>query len=548
MVEKKFDLGGNDFIHNGLWIAFEMLRGRISKSEYHLILFLLSIFKEGLFEKAQFERYEAKRILINELHNSYKHKEIADIFLPTINRLDDSVLNEVIYIFSKFDRHLIEEHFSTIFDYILYKISDILGKQETGILQPIELTRLINEISDIPKNAKVYNPFAGLASFGVFLDEDQIYFGQEFNEIIWAIGTLRLMAHGHFHNFFYKQENSITNWPEQEKFDLIVSNPPFGLRLGHEYRGNYPQFNTIEPLLIEKGIASLKETGKLIAVLPQGFLFRSGQEQTTREYMVNSDLLEMVVSIPGGLMKHTGIPFCVVILNKAKAQLDLVRFVDAGECVESVGRGKRLNDVELCRLVKSQAESDSVRIVTNDAIRQNQFNLNVRRYFIKEYDGVSLGNVGAINRGEKVADGLVGKYIRIRDLSDDEIRYTLDIETIESAELPKYAKKIDHSCILLAVRWKNLKPTYFDFDGVPVFISSDIISLEIDETKVDVGYLISELSQAYVSEQIESFQVGDTVPRIFIEDLLQIKIQLPSLSEQIENKLNSTLTHLKSLI
>jgi len=47
----------------------------------------------------------------------------------------------------------------------------------------------------LPSGAKVYNPFAGLASFGVFLDGGQHYFGQEYNSTTWAIGYLRILAY-----------------------------------------------------------------------------------------------------------------------------------------------------------------------------------------------------------------------------------------------------------------------------------------------------------------------------------------------------------------
>ena len=106
-------------------------------------------------------------------------------------------------------------------------------------------------LADLKKDAKVFNPFAGLASFGVYLDQGQDYFGQELNQKTWALGALRLMAYEWPGSSKYVCDDSILHWPyESEKFDLILSSPPFGMRLGHHYRDIEPSIRTIEQFLI----------------------------------------------------------------------------------------------------------------------------------------------------------------------------------------------------------------------------------------------------------------------------------------------------------
>jgi type I restriction enzyme M protein len=82
------------------------------------------------------------------------------------------------------------------------------------------------------------------------------------------------------------------------------------------------------------------------------------------------------------------------------------------------------------------------------------------------------------------------------------------------------------------MRWRTLKPTLFEFNGEPIFKSQDIMSFQIDESRVDKAYLINELHADYVTEQIESNRIGAVFPSIRIDELLDIKIHLPSLENQ----------------
>jgi type I restriction enzyme M protein len=534
MMEKRWNETYDDIaISNKLWLIFDILRGSISTSEYHLLLFLLSIFKDGFLEKVSFDRYNSKRMLIDKIRNSHDYQEIADIYLPIIEKLHDRQFEEVMHLFSMFDRYSIEENFSSIFDYTLYKISDVLGKKEAGILQPFELTQFILDISEIHGDERIYNPFAGLASFGVFLDKGQRYFGQEFSASTWAIGKLRLMAYGHHNQFEYKRDDSITNWPEHEQFDLIVSNPPMGMKLNQMYRFDYPEYKTLEPFLIERGISSLNVSGKLITVLPLGFLFRNGHEQYIRERIVEEDLLDTVISMPSGLLKYTSIPFCIIVLNKAKKRSGVVRFIDAQKHTSTENsRDKRLNVEALVELIRSNVENESLRLVDNGLIREYDYNLNVPRYFAKEYNGTLLHNICDFFRGNRVIGEEKGKLIRIRDLKDDKVDNRLNVYELDIVDIPRSAKRIEESCLLVASRWKTLKPTYFKYEGEPIYVPTDIFSLRINEENINVYYLINELLSEYVGDQLNAFRLGGAVPSIRKDDLLNVKINVLSLEEQ----------------
>lgn len=533
-------------LKNKLWQALDIIRGSISLNDSYFLLYLLVLQRDGLFfELKSLSQDDIKNQIRNCILNSEKDNseiliELYPVFEPNIHLISDRAIYQLINILKSLNQKILKEHFSDIFDDFLIKLSNWQGKFGGGYVLPLEISQFVCALAALPEKAKVYNPFAGVASFGVFLDDGLDYLGQEINKMTWAIGYLRILAYERVGETRFIQSDSISQWnpTPNEKFDLIVASPPFGMKLSEITNGINGRFRNCEQFFIEKGIEDLTANGKLIAIIPQGFLFRLGSEQELRRFIIENDLLEMVISLPAGLIMNTGIPITIFVINKNKKDKGFVSFIDAKSFVVSLSpKEKQLNNYALNSFVKNQKESEFRRIVSNDTIRQFEYNLNVPLYFQKEYDGVTLGEVGTITRGQRVPEGQFGKFIRIRDLKDDRLHFNLDIDYIESVEIPRHAKKIEESCVLLVCRWKTLKPTFFNFSGIPIYISSDIVAYKIDETKIDIGFFISELNTASVSEQIDSYRIGDTIPSIKPEDLLRIKIQVPSHSEQVEKKL-----------
>jgi len=524
-----------------IWTMFDILKSETD--DYHVVLFLLSAYKDGLISTDVIKGNENLKDRIidslysskNELSNQYIL--ITKNFEPTIHRLRENSLMYLVHTLAGIDKQVLSKYYPDVFDNILYRISQSQGRYAGEFIQPVELTRFICGIAKLKKDAKVYNPFAGIASFGVYLDQGQDYFGQELNQKTWALGALRIMAYERPGSSRYVCDDSILHWPaNSEKFDLIVSNPPIGMRLGHHYSIVEPDIRTIEQFLIQKGVHSLKRNGSLIALLPHGFLFRGMQERRLREYLVEQDLIDTIISLPGGLLLNTGIPLIILVLSKAKKMPGRVKFIEAkGFVIAKSPREKVLNDYALNSFIQSEKEDDNlIRIVNNEQIRVNDYNLSVARYFQKQVKGVKLGDILELVRGQRENLPETGKLIRIRDLKDDKVDFTLDVSTVEETELRRPdIHLVSESCLLLAMRWRTLKPTLFEFKGKPIFRSQDILSFKVNEFITDKAYLINELHAEYVQEQLESYRLGASViPFIRKDDLLEVVIKLPPLVEQ----------------
>jgi type I restriction enzyme M protein len=514
------------------------------EEQVQIVLLFLSLYKDGLINSGTLHHYdllheiEENKSASNHQSEPYEsYRTIIQNLIDSLSKIDDHSFKRICDKLSEIDREFLTENFPEIFDNVVYRISQSQGRYAGEFIQPVEITRFICALAELPEKASVFNPFAGLASFGVYFDQGQDYLGQELNLKTWILGALRILAYKRPGTSNYVCDDSILHWPApSKKFDLIVANPPFGMRLGNQYREVEPELRTIEQFLLEKGVQSLKPEGKLIALLPQGILFRGMHEQRLREYLVDRDLIDTIISLPGGLLLNTGIPLVIIVLSKAKKMPGKVRFVDAKRYVKVKGpREKVLNDYALNSIILGTIQGpDVISIVDNEQIQVNNYNLSVPRYFQKEIDGVKLGNILEFVSGQRRNLPESGKLIRIRDLKDDKLDFKLDLSNVEVTELKRPdIHLISESCLLLSIRWRTLKPTSFEFKGEPLARTQDILSFKVNESKVDNTYLINELHSDYVQEQLESYRLGASVmPFLRKDDLLEVVIKLPSLEEQ----------------
>lgn len=508
-----------------------------------IVLLLVSLYKDDVINEKSFTNdfsiSDLKKLILESKINTETKEtyfSIIDVLSDSLSQVFSQPLDYLSFHLFQIEKELLSENFSGIVDDIIYRFSQSQGRYTGEFIQPVELTRLMCGLAKLKIDSEVFNPCAGLASFGIYLNKVHKYFGQEINQKTWALGALRLMAYEKQVNSAYVCEDSILNWSNSsEKYDLIISNPPFGIRFDSQYKNIDSEFRTIEDFLIEKGVRSLKEDGKLIALLPQGFLFRGGQEQRLREFLTENDLIDTIISLPGGLLLNTGIPLTILVINKSKDSKGKVKFVNAINFVNNVdSKLKVLDDNKLINFIHSDVLDNSVlRIVDNEQIRDNDYNLSVARYFQKQYKGVLLGTFTKVLKGIRVSAAFDTKWIKIKDLKEDNLNFQLDIDLIENTDIIKRSSKcINKSCLLVSKINNILKPTYFEYSGKTICVSDDILALEITNTEIDIEFLVNEFYSEDVLNQAKAFFSGGVIARISERDLLAIKFNIPTLEEQ----------------
>lgn len=529
-------------------ILSESNRFNSSQEPIQLVLLILSMYKDGFIsinsfnDPDSFNKFEETLDLIDK--ESYRHvyySEIVSYLSIALSRIGRQTYNRISNVLIELDYEYLRENFTEVFDDVLYRTANADGRYAGEFFQPAELTRLICAIADLPGKAKVFNPFAGLASFGVYLESGQNYYGQEDNLQTWTLGYMRLMAYERQIASKYVCVDSVYHWPgDTEKFDLVVSNPPYDLRFPDSFSKKHPEIRTIEHFIIQKGLNSLNEKGKLIALLPQRLLF-DGRYKQLRKQLIEHNLLKTVIYLPGGILLNSSIPLIIIVVDKNNNTKDKVQFIDATKFVESKSsRDKVLNYKELIKTIQDvNHNSDFIRIIDKSKIKANGFNLSVLRYFQKNIELenreklVKLKDILEYVKGHKdnLPDG--GKLVRIRDLRDDNVDFQLNDSNIENSEFKRRdIRQISETCLILASIGRNLKPTYFYFKGTPIYLNKDILSFKVNETIADYRYIINELQTDYVQKQLESYRLGTTIPYWRKDDLLEVGIKLLPLEEQ----------------
>lgn len=522
---------------NQLWKITDLFRGCIMAEDYDLLLFLISLKNDvekyrDFLEDDFFGLKKENGIYLNTFKIKKSNEEIiVKNYLPVIKSLPKDRISAIINEIALINREILHEHFSEIFDALLYKIITSQGRRSGDFLQPIELSRLIVGLVNIDSKATIYNPFAGLGSYPVLMNANQKYLGQEINNKVWALGYLRLMAYGQEDSIVYKQEDSIANWPENEKFDLIISTPPFG-RINNQ-NNRLGNTNSFECFTVERGIQSLNENGKLIVLVSEGFLSTGGNLESFRRDLIEKDLVETVISMPSGILYNTNIKTSILVINKNKQDKGFVKFIDASSFVGGTTfLDKTLNYDALIEFQKENIDSDFSRRVPLDKILNPGSFLNVQRYLVREFEGNFLKTVITRLRGTRAEVNTSGKWVRIKNLNEDNLNFYLDSNNVDEVQLSRPGFKIESDCLLISRIGKKLKPTYFRFSDTPIYITDEIVAFSLIDTKFNIEYLISELYSQNVLEQINSVLIGSTIQSVGVSDLMQIKINVPSIEEQ----------------
>ena len=524
-----------------VWKSISILRGVLPVEQHHVYLFLLSAYYDGLIrEEFLVWGNDYKEFSYGVLEDDYRYKDLLNIYFPIINSIPEKTFGHIIHELSGIDKDIPEFIFNTVFDNLLFKLASNQGKYSGEFLLPNEVSSLVMKLVDIPTRAKVFNPFAGLASFATHLNNAESYYGQEIINSTWALGKLRLLRleKSNSINIDYRVEDSINNWPEFINFDLVISNPPFNYKidshLAHEFGRR--KMNA-ETYVIYKGLESIDFEGKVVCVISQGLLFRGGEDQKFREFLVEEGLIDTIVTLPSGILKHTGIPVCIMILTRKRNPDRIIKMIDASSFVDDKNkREKYLKVDQLLNHLYKFSHSHAIIEVAIEKVRENNYNLNIQRYFVEEYSGIPLFEVVKTIRGQRIGKENIttAKFVRTSNLKDNDVSYKLELNEIKERELPSHSSRIDFDCILVSTRWKSLKPTLFEYKGEPIYIGIDLLALSIysNNFEVDPHYLISELRSTKVLKQVAAFQNPGAITSLNRADFFEIKIEVPTIEEQ----------------
>lgn len=520
-------------IRKKFWDIFSRMRD--TDIDFQVFLLVLIFYKkdflrEYLESKVEydFEDYSFQKIQGLSKKENLLMSEAANFFRADLRKFKKHHISFIQESLEQSDLSL-----ESIFDKVLIMLNESMGRMRGEFVQPKELSELMIGIVSPRADETIFNPFAGIGSLCVHTPKKCSYYGQEINERTYFLGALRLIAYERFANETFELQDSFYAWPSH-KYNYILFNPPFNLRLNKD---QYPEVDAsiIEKFYVEKSIESLENNGKAVIVFPQGFMFNSRKKYIDfRKHLIEKDYIESIISFPGGIFQYTGIQFSLMVLSKKKKESGYVKLIDAYNLVKEgdTSRDKLINVQEILKLYHTDVEGSNCRLVSLNEISENDFNLSISRYFIEDIEGIELKKVLRPAKKQRVDREKEFKVLKIGDLSESDKDIYVDTSDIEKSKVKTSGYQVEEPALLVASRFKSIKPTYLNDLDNELAISNNIRAFEIDEEFIDKRYLVHELRKDYVQKQFTKYQTGTSIPYLSKDDFLNIKIRIPSLDEQ----------------
>jgi type I restriction enzyme M protein len=445
-------------LYASLWASCDQLRGGMDASQYKDYILTL-LFVKFVSDKAKTDPNSLIDVpaggSFDDMLAAKGDKEIGDRFNKNIAKLAEANglrnvidqadfndeeklgkgkemqdrLSKLVTIFNDLDfrgsRAEGDDLLGDAYEYLMRHFATESGKSKGQFYTPAEVSRILAKVVGIGPNTRqdqtVYDPACGSGSLllkaAAEAPRGMTIYGQEKDNATWALSKMNMILHGNEIAEIEKGD-TITN-PQFTKadrlrtFDYIVMNPPFSVKswnngLENDYNrfeyGRPPEKNGDYAFLLH-ALTSLKSTGKAAIILPHGVLFRGGAEATIRTRLLKHGYIKGIIGLPANLFYGTGIPACIVILDKENAQARTgVFMIDASKGFKKDGNKNRLRSQDIHKIVDTfnkHIEIDRYsRMVPMSEIahRKNAYNLNIPRY-IDSSEPEDLQDLSAHLRG-----------------------------------------------------------------------------------------------------------------------------------------------------
>ncbi|GAA4356566.1 type I restriction-modification system subunit M [Kangiella marina] len=305
------------------------------------------------------------------------------------------------------------------YEYLMRNFATESGKSKGQFYTPAEVSRVVAKVVGITKDTRqdqtVYDPTCGSGSLLLKAADETInglsIYGQEKDVATTALCRMNMILHNNADAEIAPGGHSTIAEPEfkegneaLKRFDFAVANPPFsfkawnsGMRLDDNGADIYQRFEYGAPpekngdyAFLLHILKSLKSTGKAAVILPHGVLFRGNSEATIRRNIIKQGYIKGIIGLPANLFYGTGIPACIIVIDKADAKKRLnnpesgIFMIDASKGFMKDGPKNRLRSQDIHKIVdvfNNQIEIPRYsRMVSFSEIEQHQYNLNIPRY------------------------------------------------------------------------------------------------------------------------------------------------------------------------
>ena len=296
------------------------------------------------------------------------------------------------------------------YEYLMRHFATESGKSKGQFYTPAEVSRIMAQIIGIHKAATsasttVYDPTCGSGSLLLKVGDEAstavTLYGQEKDAATSGLARMNMILHNN-PTALIRQGNTITDpkyhdGDSLKTFDFVVANPPFSdkrwstgldpLNDRYERFANFgvPPGKQGDYAYLLHIVRSLKSKGKGACILPHGVLFRGNAEAEIRRNLIRHGYIKGIIGLPANLFYGTGIPACIVVIDKEDAHARKGIFmIDASKGFMKDGPKNRLRARDIHKIVdvfnRREEDSKYARMVSVEEIEKNEFNLNLPRY------------------------------------------------------------------------------------------------------------------------------------------------------------------------
>lgn len=306
-----------------------------------------------------------------------------------------------------------EDVIGNTYIYLIERFGADAGKKAGEFYTPRMVSRLLSALAHPAPGDRICDPSCGSGSLLIEAarrveeqgSRNYALFGEEVNGATWALARMNM--------FIHSKDAARIEWCDTlnspalvegdrlMRFNVVVANPPFSLdkwgaenadrdRYTRFWRGVPPKSKGDWAFITNMIERALPQEGRVAVVVPHGVLFRGGAEGRIRRKLIEENLLDTVLGLPGNLFPTTSIPVAILLFDRSRekggAREDVrdVLFVDASrEFVPGKNRNQ-LAEQHLERILGTvkvrKAVDKYANLATFDEIAGNDFNLNLPRY------------------------------------------------------------------------------------------------------------------------------------------------------------------------
>ena len=357
----------------------------------------------------------------NDADKLGKGKEMQDRLSNLVSIFDSPGLN-----FSN-NRAEGDDILGDAYEYLMRHFATESGKSKGQFYTPAEVSRIMAKVIGLnatkSQSQTIYDPTCGSGSLLLKAAEEAkagvTIYGQEMDNATAALAKMNMILHDNPTAEIW-QDNTLSSPHFKDKngslklHDFVVANPPFSTKawsngfdpandLYERFADGIPPAKNGDYAFLLHIIRSLKSSGKGAVILPHGVLFRGNAEGGIRRNIIRKGYIKGIIGLPANLFYGTGIPACIIVLDKENAAGRTGLFmIDASKGFVKDGNKNRLRHQDIHKIVdvfNKQLELPKYsRMVSVAEIEANDYNLNIPRY-IDSSEAEDLQDIAAHLKG-----------------------------------------------------------------------------------------------------------------------------------------------------